>query len=100
MVPAGYRENIMPGFNGTGPAGEGPMTGRGFGRCRFGPVRRESVTPPEQTQEAGAPQEVQLAQQPQETVPPVPVYGVGRGGIPWGCGRGRNFGGGRRVRWL
>ena len=23
----------MPGFDGTGPAGRGPMTGGGFGRC-------------------------------------------------------------------
>lgn len=23
----------MPGFNGTGPAGNGPKTGRGRGRC-------------------------------------------------------------------
>lgn len=31
----------MPGFNGTGPRGQGPMTGRGLGNCgpgyrRFG----------------------------------------------------------------
>ncbi len=24
----------MPGFDGTGPLGRGPMTGRGLGRCR------------------------------------------------------------------
>jgi len=23
----------MPGFNGTGPLGQGPVTGRGMGRC-------------------------------------------------------------------
>lgn len=23
----------MPGFDGTGPRGQGPMTGRGLGRC-------------------------------------------------------------------
>ncbi len=23
----------MPGFSGTGPMGDGPMTGRGMGRC-------------------------------------------------------------------
>jgi hypothetical protein len=86
----------MPGFKGTGPAGEGPMTGRGFGRCWFGPVRRESVTPVEQTQEAGAPQEGQPALLPRETGTQTPVYGVGRGGIPWGCGQG--FCGGRRAR--
>lgn len=38
---------MMPGFNGTGPMGMGPRTGRGFGPCglglgwrrRFGPDR-------------------------------------------------------------
>ena len=25
----------MPGMDGTGPLGQGPMTGRGFGRCRW-----------------------------------------------------------------
>jgi len=26
----------MPGFDGTGPRGQGPMTGRGFGPCGLG----------------------------------------------------------------
>ncbi|ADE56168.1 DUF5320 domain-containing protein [Aminobacterium colombiense] len=26
----------MPGYDGSGPRGQGPMTGRGFGYCRFG----------------------------------------------------------------
>ncbi len=26
----------MPGFDGTGPLGQGPMTGRGFGPCGLG----------------------------------------------------------------
>ena len=26
----------MPGYDGTGPAGQGPMTGRRLGRCREG----------------------------------------------------------------
>ncbi|PLV59084.1 DUF5320 domain-containing protein [Thermotoga sp. KOL6] len=26
----------MPGLDGTGPAGMGPMTGRGLGWCRYG----------------------------------------------------------------
>ncbi|MFH1663834.1 MAG: DUF5320 domain-containing protein [archaeon] len=26
----------MPGYNGFGPAGRGPLTGRGFGYCRKG----------------------------------------------------------------
>ncbi|MBS4534031.1 DUF5320 domain-containing protein [Clostridium sp. D2Q-14] len=30
----------MPGRNGTGPSGEGPMTGRGFGVCGAGSFSR------------------------------------------------------------
>ncbi len=26
----------MPGYDGTGPMGRGPMTGRGYGPCGFG----------------------------------------------------------------
>jgi len=26
----------MPGFDGSGPLGRGPLTGRGFGPCGFG----------------------------------------------------------------
>jgi hypothetical protein len=33
----------MPGFDGTGPSGEGPMTGGGFGYCR--PGRRSAYGP-------------------------------------------------------
>ena len=29
----------MPGFNGYGPMNNGPMTGRGMGRCQGGPGR-------------------------------------------------------------
>ncbi|MEJ2744511.1 MAG: DUF5320 domain-containing protein [bacterium] len=61
----------MPGRDGTGPMGYGPRTGGGFGWC-----------PPV----TGAP----TAR---------PVYGVGRGGIPWGGGRGRAWGGGRGYGW-
>lgn len=65
----------MPGFDGTGPRGLGPRTGGGFGFCApgSGPV-------------------------PAGYLPGV-VYGVGRGGIPWGGGRGRAFGGGRGRWW-
>ncbi|WP_292522031.1 DUF5320 domain-containing protein [Methanoculleus sp.] len=63
----------MPGFDGTGPAGRGPMTGGRRGRCV------SPLTP-------GA-----------EGESPAPVLrGVGRGGIPWGCGRGF---GRARGRW-
>jgi hypothetical protein len=65
----------MPGFDGTGPRGFGPRTGGGFGYC-----------PP-----GGGPARVGYA--------PGVVYGVGRGGIPWGGGRGRAFGGGRGRWW-
>ena len=58
----------MPGFDQTGPRGEGPRTGGGRGNC----APDGSVTPN-----------------------PQPVYGVGRGGYPRGGGRGRCFGGGR-----
>ena len=61
----------MPGFDGTGPGGQGPRTGGGFGWC-----------PPGAGPAAGA-------------GPGGVVYGVGRGGRPWGGGRGRCFGGGR-----
>lgn len=61
----------MPGFDGTGPRGFGSMTGRGLGYCAGGP--RPSYG-------WGG-------------------YGVGRGGIPWGGGRGRAWGGGRGRGW-
>ncbi len=49
----------MPGFDGRGPRGEGPMTGGARGPCARGRARP-----------AGA------------------ISGLGRGGLPWGCGRG------------
>ena len=57
----------MPGFNGTGPRGEGPMTGGGRGYCNTSD---------------GAPRSGGF-------------YGRGRDGMPWGCGRGRGWGNGR-----
>jgi hypothetical protein len=89
----------MPGVDGTGPMGRGPMTGRGFGRCRFGQVRRDITIPPEQAQDAGVQEEPQPGQPAGEAGARVPVNGVGCGGIPRGCGRGRCFGGGRGARW-
>lgn len=62
----------MPGFDGTGPRGQGPRTGGGFGYC-----------PPTADPYYGQPV----------------VYGVGRGGRPRGGGRGFAFGGGRRGYW-
>ena len=59
----------MPGYDGTGPMGKGPMSGGGFGYCA------------QDTAAAGMPR------------------GAGRGGRPWGGGRGRCFGGGRGPGW-
>ncbi|MDI6718096.1 MAG: DUF5320 domain-containing protein [Methanomicrobiales archaeon] len=67
----------MPGFDRTGPLGRGPRTGRGMGYCRPGLVDVETAYP------RGAYVR--------------PLYGLGRGGLPRGCGRG--FGGGRRRFW-
>lgn len=64
----------MPGFDRTGPRGMGPRTGRGLGFCPPG---------------AG----------PVGYYGPEVVRGVGRGGIPWGGGRGRAWGGGRGMGW-
>lgn len=62
----------MPGYDGTGPRGFGPRTGGRFGYC------------------------------PPGTGPGRPYgwygRGVGRGGFPWGGGRGRAWGGGRGRR--
>jgi hypothetical protein len=60
----------MPRGDGTGPLGQGPMTGRGMGFCagyRQGGYMR----------------------------PRWGLFGAGRGGIPWGGGMGRAWGGGR-----
>ena len=54
----------MPGFDRTGPQGAGPRTGRGQGLCGAYTGREAQVS-----------------------------RGVGRGGAPWGGGRGRCFGG-------
>ena len=72
----------MPGRDGTGPQGTGPI-GRRLGPCRF-------VAPAN----AGAAVEQKTEGAAGQTTQPV-VYGVGRGGRPRGCGMGR-CGGWRR----
>ena len=59
----------MPGGDRTGPLGWGPMTGRAAGYC------------------AGYPVPGYL-----NPIPGRGWFGVGRGGFPWGGGRGRFFG--------
>jgi len=74
----------MPGFDGTGPRGRGPMTGRGEGNCAM----------------------------PADEYDDIPRgYGYGRGwgrgrgrgwgrrGRGYGRGWGRGYGRGRRHRW-
>jgi hypothetical protein len=64
----------MPGFNGTGPMGYGPMTGGARGFCNPRGSRSYYAYAPF-------------------------WYGAGRGGFPWGGGRGRTWGGGRGWWW-
>ncbi len=74
----------MPGFDGTGPRGQGPMTGRGMGYCAV-PIEEGSGYRP--------------------AVHPYVAYGQtprfwGRGfGRGRGFGFGRGFGWGRRFGW-
>jgi hypothetical protein len=79
----------MPGFDGTGPMGQGPMTGGGRGFCAipsrdYGPYgygMRATCDPPSGMHPFYG-----------------SVFGAGRGGLPWGGSRGKVFGGGRGFR--
>jgi hypothetical protein len=79
----------MPGFDGTGPMGQGPMIGGGRGFCAM-PYRSN------RTYGYGfqAPYYSPTGAYPFYG----PIFGAGRGGLPWGGGRGRVFGGGRGFR--
>ena len=78
----------MPGFDGTGPMGQGPMTGGGRGFCAM--PYGYGMQAPYYPTSGGYP----FYGRPFSG----PVFGAGRGGIPWGGGRGRVFGGGRWFR--
>jgi hypothetical protein len=86
----------MPGFDGTGPRGEGPMTGGGRGFCArpagYGAYGTAGRWYP--AYGYGAPYGYGSTGYWGR-----PVYGVGRGGIPYGGGRGRAFGGGHGRGW-
>jgi hypothetical protein len=74
----------MPGFDGTGPAGRGPMTGGARGLCN-----------PNNAPSAGY-----ALYRPPSAVPVGPAYTYGRGWPRWGLrrgfwARGRGFGRGR-----
>jgi len=88
----------MPGLNGTGPLGEGPGTGRGFGRCRCAPPRNNALIPPVREPEDAAYESEQPGVSPDRNSPGSPVMGAGQGGIPFGGGRGNAWGGGRGRR--
>lgn len=64
------------------------MTGRGFGRCLTTSFSAERLTSLERERKSP-----QTAEARQETVRQTPVYGLGRGGNPYGYGRRRGFGG-------
>ncbi len=66
----------MPNFDGTGPQGQGAMTGRQRGRCRN--VKTPQTTNPEN--QSADKEEV--------------LYGRGRGGNPRGGGMRNRFRGG------
>ncbi len=63
----------MPGLDKTGPVGQGPLTGGGFGSCSGDAATVDS-----------------------SAISHEELCGAGRGGLPWGGGRGRCFGGGRK----
>ncbi len=67
----------MPNYDGTGPNGLGPMTGRIMGRCID---RKDADRPRINSTSIGQAENA--------------ACGVGRGGRPYGGGRGNCFGGG------
>jgi len=66
----------MPNLDGTGPQGQGPMTGRKRGRCRN--LQTQNTQTTKQTDETKG------------------ILGVGRGGRPRGGGRGKCYGGNKQ----
>jgi hypothetical protein len=85
----------MPGFDGTGPQGRGPMTGKGMGFC----ILQESKDTPGQTEGFVGVQGVPVSRYgygpSYTTARPMHGRGFGRS---FGCGRG--FRGGRgRFGW-
>ncbi|MBU0491857.1 MAG: DUF5320 domain-containing protein [Chloroflexi bacterium] len=71
----------MPRFDGTGPAGQGPLTGRGLGNC---------------TPQPNAPQRFSRLGGLGQRLGLRLGRGTGRGA---GMGRGRGRGAGRGRRW-
>ena len=83
----------MPGLNGKGPAGQGPMSGRGLGGCRPASPRNKTETPKDQLRKI----DPDNLDNPEIPVAAEPPQGLGRCGQPrGGCGLGRGGGRGRR----
>ncbi|MDY7031917.1 MAG: DUF5320 domain-containing protein [Thermodesulfobacteriota bacterium] len=80
----------MPGFDGTGPRGFGPMTGRGMGRCN--PRFQGMETP-----YGGYPYGQGYGYPPPYGAAPYGGFGWG-GGFRRGFGFGRGFGRGFGMR--
>lgn len=78
----------MPGFNQTGPMGQGPMTGRRMGRCtNFGANFKNQATQTNERSNENFPENFQER-----------GWGFGRG-RGWGFGRGRGWGMGWQNRF-
>jgi hypothetical protein len=86
----------MPGFDGTGPAGSGPMTGGARGWCNPYPLRPTAYDAYRPIlRGVGYPRQTYGATRP--FWGRGPGFGSRRRGLGWG--RGRGMGRGRGWRW-
>jgi len=80
----------MPGFDQTGPRGQGPMTGRRMGRCtNYGAGVKNQPTETKENTNENLPENFQGQGF---------GFGRGRGGRGFGMGRGRGWGQQNRFR--
>jgi len=81
----------MPGFDKTGPMGQGPMTGRKMGKCtNYGAGKKSQIKNPNENpfdNEDNNSENMNFG------------FGRGRGGRGFGFGRGKGRGFGRRNRF-
>lgn len=80
----------MPGFDGTGPQGKGPMTGRAQGYCVFRQTKGEPVCVQGFAGAQGTPVEAEFPQGKEVMDMPFGV-GMGPAGPGYGSGRARGF---------
>ncbi len=77
----------MPGFNQTGPMGQGPMSGRKMGRCtNFGANLKNQTVETKENSNENLPENFQGRGM---------GFGRGRGGRGFGMGRQNRFRGGQ-----